>query len=712
MTLRTLRILLFAFGVYLTTAYFFSVVSLAIGISYFIAFRKSSWKYHGLMLAWVAAVTTFILNTLGAISAQGLGNFPTNYYCLTFGPGTMTAYAIAFAVSKIRLRRRPGPPKWLAKLNQFTKKAPKYAKVSFAIAVVIAPTLIWWSTSVDIGVLLDNNPRLLWVHAPTTVNKNSTFQVTVECWDAYERLSAVYLGTVSFSTISYNSTTLELLPSIDAELPGEYTFTGQYFGNDMAYDIKDGRDNGLHVFTARIDTPGIHYILVNDSVTQNTYWSNPIMVGSFGSADPKIYWGDVHGHSALSDGTGSPEHHYYYGRYVACLDYCALTDHGETMQFEIGALDYLEAATNGAYDPNHFVTFQGIEWTQVETGHYTCIFSGDKLIKNPVLSFMVIPKITQLWSALDDFTNSTACRALALPHHTTEDGYIQDWTYINPKYVKIAEVTSVHGECLFEGRDPLNYVGIVLAPPEYTPGASIIDAFKMGYHMTLYASGDQHDGHPGHSLAHTNAFIGHQRPWTTWPNRNSIPYPSGITAVYALNLTRESVFTGLENQCIYASSEYGRPFLQFTVNGTLVGDGSTLVAGSADAAREIKVLIAQDGAPAAGKRPKAASVTPDWTPDWNATIEIIKNGDILAKIPINGPVANVTFIDTAPITGTSYGAANCILRDGKYYINEYSDNPIDPSTLNTGGADFYVVRLVGENGRMAYAGPIWVEVAP
>nr|MDO8135256.1 hypothetical protein [Candidatus Njordarchaeum guaymaensis] len=324
LTLRTLRILLFAFGVYLTTAYFFSVVSLAIGISYFIAFRKSSWKYHGLMLAWVAAVTTFILNTLGAISAQGLGNFPTNYYCLTFGPGTMTAYAIAFAVSKIRLRRRPGPPKWLAKLNQFTKKAPKYAKVSFAIAVVIAPTLIWWSTSVDIGVLLDNNPRLLWVHAPTTVNKNSTFQVTVECWDAYERLSAVYLGTVSFSTISYNSTTLELLPSIDAELPGEYTFTGQYFGNDMAYDIKDGRDNGLHVFTARIDTPGIHYILVNDSVTQNTYWSNPIMVGSFGSADPKIYWGDVHGHSALSDGTGSPEHHYYYGRYVACLDYCAL----------------------------------------------------------------------------------------------------------------------------------------------------------------------------------------------------------------------------------------------------------------------------------------------------------------------------------------------------------------------------------------------------
>jgi len=28
-----------------------------------------------------------------------------------------------------------------------------------------------------------------------------------------------------------------------------------------------------------------------------------------------------------------------------------------------------------------------------------------------------------------------------------------------------------------------------------------------------------------------------------------------------------------------------------------------------------------------------------------------------------------------------------------------------------GGADFYLVRVVGRNGRAAYAGPIWVEAA-
>jgi len=627
----------------------------------------------------------------------------------------MVAYTVVFAVWRIRGREKARRSRLLVRYDAFTKRMPKYAKVSLALAIVLVPTIFWWSVSVDLGVAFDNSPRLLWVHAPTTVNVGSDFSVTVEAWDAYERLSAVYKGTVQFSVRSYNLTTFEVLPSVSSSLPSAYTFSGQDFGSDMAYEIRDGKDNGLHVFTARIDTPGICYLLVNDSVTQNTYWSNPIIVGSFSGVDPMIYWGDIHSHSELSDGSGSPEHNYYYARYVACMDYCALTDHGEVMNLGfgtlLGAMDHSEQATNLAYDPGRFVALQGIEWTQTRTGHYTCIFSGDKLIKNPVLSYMVIPDPQQLWSALDAFTNSTGCRALALPHHTTEEEYMEDWTYINPKYVKIVEVTSVQGECLFEQRDLFNYRGCVDPPPVYTPGSCVMDAFKMGYRMTMYASGDNHDGHPGHSLGNTNAYIGHQRPWTTWNIRGGFPYPGGITAVYALNLTRDSVFTGLENQRIYASSDHGRPFISFTINGTRVGDGSTLTVKNASTARQINAVIAQDGAPAANKRPQAASVTRNWVPDWGANVEIFKNGNLLARINIDAPVANVTLNDTAPVTGTSYGVENCVQHDGKYYINSYSDNPIDPAMLNTSGADFYLLRVVGDNGRTAYAGPIWVEVS-
>ncbi|MFX1416540.1 MAG: hypothetical protein ACFFC0_06985, partial [Promethearchaeota archaeon] len=144
-------------------------------------------------------------------------------------------------------------------------------------------------------------------------------------------------------------------------------------------------------------------------------------------------------------------------------------------------------------------------------------------------------------------------------------------------------------------------------------------------------------------------------------------------------------------------------------NGTGVGNGSILSSGDVNAAREISVTLAQDPSPA-GAKSTAASVTTAWAPNWDATIEIIKNGELFMSIPVEDPVTRVTVLDTTPIAGTSYGAERCVQRNGQYYINDYSDNPVNPEDLNTGGADFYIVRVVGENGRITYAGPIWVEV--
>jgi hypothetical protein len=702
-------VIVFIGGVYTTTTYFFSFIGLIIGLVYFLFIPNRQVKRLGIILSWTAGITTFIMMGIARANASGAPALSTVYFALIMGPLITAVYPIGFAIWKKITKKRKLIPRFSLKLQDFNKKLSKNAKKAFKILIVAIPCIFWWSVNIDLKVMFDNEPRLLWVHAPSTVQIDSNFIVTVEAWDAYERLSATYKGTVEFSVKSYNLTDFSLLTNVNTTLPDKYTFTGQLFGSDIAYEIRDGKDNGLHRFYIRINTIGLHYLLVNDSHTKNKYWSNPILVKNYTISDSKIYWGDIHGHSELSDGSGSPEHHFYYARNVALLDYNALTDHGETVGLIIGGLDHLEKSANDAYEPGVFVTFPGIEWTNTQTGHYTCIFSGNKLIKNPVLSYMVVKTIGQFWDALDKFTASTGCKALALPHHTTKEEYPQDWTYINPKYVKIAEVVSVHGESLFEQRDPYNYMGGGDPPPEFTYGTAIMDAFKMGYRMTLYASADQHDGHPGHSLSHTNAYIGHQRPTTIWPNRVDLPYPGGLTAVLASNLTRESVFSGLENQRIYASSDHGRPFLNFTINGTRVGDGSTLHVLNSNTHRKINILFAQDGAPAANKRPRAACVTPSWLPNWDATVEIFKNGELFYSQMISSPLVNITIIDTELITGTSF-TENCIQKsDGNYYINKYSNNPIDPNLLNTNGADFYILRIVGDNGRYCYAGPIWVE---
>jgi hypothetical protein len=707
--LRLFLLLFFILGVYTTTTFFFSFVGLIIGLVYFVFIPNRQIKRLGILLSWTAAISTIIIMSMARSNASGAPTVSTVYIALIVGPAMIAAYSIGFIIWRKIKRKRKITLTLFPRIHEFNKGLSKNAKRVLTILIILIPSLSWWSVNMDLNVMIDNEARLLWVHAPSTAQIGSNIKVNVEAWDAYERLSATYKGTVDFSITSYNLTNFALLNDINMTLPNTYTFTGQLIGSDTAYEIRDGKDNGLHTFNLKINTIGLHYLLVSDSFTGNTYWSNPIIVNNFTDNQDQIYWGDIHGHSGFSDGSGSPEHHLYYAKNVARLDFNALTDHGETAGLIIGGLDHLEKTTNEVYEPGTFVTFPGIEWTNAQTGHYTCIFSGDKLIKQPVLSFMVIPKIEQLWDALDKFTATTGCKALALPHHTTKEEYIQDWTLINPKYVKIAEVCSTHGECLFEQRDLYDYVGCGDPPPEFTYGSAIMDAFKMGYKMTLYASSDQHDGHPGHSLSHTNAYIGHQSPLTTWPNRVDLPYPGGLTAVFASNLTRESIFSGLYQQRIFASSDHGRPFLSFNINGTQVGNNSTLFVSNPAIHRELNILFAQDGTPAANKRPNAAKVTPGWQPNWNARLEIFKNGILYYSQVIDTPVTNITLLDTDLITGTSF-TDNCIQNsDGNYYINIYSDNPIDPNVLNTGGADFYVLRIVGDNGRYCYAGPIWVE---
>ena len=696
---RLPRMLLYIFGIVTFFFYFWSFIGLLIGVFYFIGFKDVAWKRNGVLLSYSIAFITQLVFFYKAFSPLNLAIYS--------GLGIFLSFDVLLVIVSIIKKKKNFVKTVNSQILTRIYKIPNKALLAIKLGVILTPILLWSSISIDLGVMFDNTPRLLWVHAPSKANIGEPFELKIEAWDQFERLSATYKGTVDFSLYSLNISSGTEIDDPIVNLPNSYTFSGQIFGSDIAYDIKDGKDNGIHNFHMNINTTGIHYVLVYDSITLNTYYSNPILVKNYSTDEQLIVWGDFHAHTELSDGSGTPEHSLYYARYIAGLEFTAITDHVEILMWNPGSLDRLERVTNLAYEPNKFVTFHGIEWTQVQTGHYTCIFSGNQLLKNPILSYITIPTTQGLWSALDEFTEQTGSRALVLPHHTTKKAYIQDWTYINPKYVKIAEVSSVHGDFLFEQRDPLNYRGAIDPPPEYTYGSSIMDAFKMGYRMTLYSSGDNHDGHPGHSLSHTRAYIGHQRPYSIWLTRNEHPYPGGLTAAFVNNLTREGVFSGLENQEIFANSDHGRPILLFNINGTIIGQGSTLHVSNQFSNRKINIFLAQDGSPA-GQRSTAASVNNHWTPDWGGRIEILKNGLLWQSIGISTPIVNVSVIDAEPIVGSTF-EPYCLEIDGKYYINSYSDNPIDPSTLNTGGFDFYVVRIVGDNGRMTWAGPIWVE---
>ncbi|MEM6497154.1 MAG: hypothetical protein AAF709_10555, partial [Pseudomonadota bacterium] len=101
-------------------------------------------------------------------------------------------------------------------------------------------------------------------------------------------------------------------------------------------------------------------IRFNMSDGKLTCRSNPTRVNTADDSE-QIYFGDIHGHSVLSDGRGSPEEFYRYARDVAKLDFCALTDHDFMLPGV--AWSEIQKATEDFNQADQFITIHAYEWS-------------------------------------------------------------------------------------------------------------------------------------------------------------------------------------------------------------------------------------------------------------------------------------------------------------------------------------------------------------
>lgn len=255
--------------------------------------------------------------------------------------------------------------------------------------------------------------------------------------------------------------------------------------------------------------PRIHF---RDELTGLETLSNPIWPEEPG-AGSRLYWGDIHGHSAWSDGTGEPEDYFRYARDVAALDFAALTDHDHRGLRPIDERRWarLFELAEEFHEEGRFVTFFGYEYTNAETGHLTVVSPSPEL---PLLSAgrRATDTPEKLWAGL----RASGVPALTIPHHVGGSTAATDWDRHDPGFASLVEMCSVHGssECL----------GCPRQLREGQPGSFVRDALRRGYRLRFIGSGDSHTGHPGHVLRH---------------------FSGGLAGVWAHELTREAVWAAL-----------------------------------------------------------------------------------------------------------------------------------------------------------------------
>lgn len=366
------------------------------------------------------------------------------------------------------------------------------------------------ANSPSVSIVADRPARLV-LTLPSVARPAEIVSLTLAWLDASANSGAVFVGDVELS-MEPPAPGFPMVVSFES---------GDYGRKSLEFKVGKG---GTFRIRCRQETFG-------ESL------SNPMLV----SADAaRVYWGDLHGHSGLSDGTGTPVDFYRYARDVAALDVVALTDHdhwGMLFLDESPAMwEEIKEETELFYDPGRFVTILGYEWTSWLHGHrHVLYFDGEGEVLSSIDSRYDTP--AELWSAL------RGREALTVAHHTAGGPVATNWDYEpDPILEPLTEVVSVHGSS--EAADSPGTIYSAVA------GNFARDALDRGYRLGFLGSGDSHDGHPG--LAHLSSGVG------------------GLAGIITDDLTRPGVLAALRARRVYATNG-PRILLRFAVNGHPMG---------------------------------------------------------------------------------------------------------------------------------------------
>lgn len=524
---------------------------------------------------------------------------------------------------------------------------------------------------------LDNDYSKLFCVLPSNAVVGKPIRVTVQTWDWAERICKKSFR----NKISFSSTDLS------ADLPDSFSFKF--------------KDQGLKTFENAVvfNSPGIHYVKVFDKINDIWTYSNPVKVTEE-EPEYKWYWGDLHSHSILSDGTGTAFHNYKYARDVSMLDFCALSEHDHLSWSPYQRSDNVwrlsKSMVNLFYDPGSFVTLFAYEYTNAremnDYGHYNVYYNT--VDNAPVYSCgeEKSDNILELWSLLKDWENKSGYDAFTVPHHLLTDNLEWNPDYYDNEMVPLVELYQFKGSSEMNTwcGNPFQHIRKEIQEP----GHSVQDGLARGYKFGFIASSDDHHGHPGHHMPIMQSYITEPASYLgpvyfrynglharleylkkILENDRYFYYePGGITGVMAKNLTRKEIFNNLKDRRCIAVRSVDRILIDFTVNGFGVGNGSELYLGNINTSRVINVSVAGTA------------------PLYNITV--IKNNETLYYVRDVGSNRknisqyryNFSVTDTEPIKGIAW--------------NE---------THNTNGRDFYYVRVIQTNKAAAWIGPIWIN---
>ncbi len=390
--------------------------------------------------------------------------------------------------------------------------------------------------------------------------------------------------------------------------------------------------------------------------------SNPFIVAQ--QDEKRLFWGDIHIHSALCDGTASPRYVYERARDEEGLDFASLTTHDTLGKFEPTGRTQEEIELHHQLAEEftrqgEFVALLGYEWSHHGAGHRNIYFAPTE--KDPIFPEYLDAKSDTPEKLIHQLGERNY---MVVPHHSAwrKVFYLPfNWGKflrikipqsfhwgVGGERLRLVEVYSSHGSSeRFHGPYPITHgKGGVFWPSclrddRGAPGwgSYVQEALALGYRFGFTGGGDRHD-----------QAVDERK----YPIR---VYPHGLVGVWAEALTPTSIWEALYARRTYATTG-ARIFLRFRINDLFMGEEGALTT-------EPEVYIRVAG---------------------TAPIKEIE----LVKYDLRGYMAR-TIKPEEDFPGDSW--------DTEYRL---VDRDIVDST-------FYYLRVSQEDGHQAWSSPIWLD---
>ena len=255
---------------------------------------------------------------------------------------------------------------------------------------------------------------------------------------------------------------------------------------------------------------------------------------------PRTLFGDLHRHSAHSDGLGSAEDLWQDARDRRHFDFAALTDHDRLSRCSYGPAtwNYHRQVVDTFNEPGRFVAFAAYEFTGPRhpgPGHKCIYFCDD------------VPDRVPSKDLAEIFACLRRTGGIAVPHHITWTG--ADVEHHDPGLQPVWEICSVHGCC---DREDANTAFPPRGDP-VLPGHFARDVLDAGLRFGFIGGTDSHGLLWHHGIS---------------PKRD--PFSTGLGAVVGAEPTRAGIFAALRARRCYATTGV-RIYLDVDFDGAPMG---------------------------------------------------------------------------------------------------------------------------------------------